>query len=95
MALDRIYRLTCDGRKLIDQARTMSEHARRSVLGHCKVRSSNASTAAEARRRAKSEGWARHRESLPINTEHPSTGTSVHPFDLCPNCATALIETEA
>lgn len=92
MALDRIYRLTCDGWSLIDLNRKLSDSSRRAVNMACHGRSPIAPTSTKARTVAKANGWARHKEDVLTNPNHPSAGTSVHRFDLCPSCAKALIE---
>ena len=92
MALDRIYRLTCDSWSLIDLARDMPDQMRRSILGSCHLRSLNRATSTKARTAARSAGWVRHKEDILLNPDQPSAGTSTHRFDLCPSCAKALIE---
>lgn len=84
MALERTYRLTCDGWSLIERARTLSDSSRRAVMMDCEMNGPVADSSAKASARAWSASWVRHREDLP--------GEHQVPFDLCPRCAGALIQ---
>jgi hypothetical protein len=93
MSLLKTYRLGCDSSRLAAlRGIPLGVSAQLVCRAGC---SPTAGSAAKARRLAKKDGWIRHSESFPIIPRTPSAGSSELKFDLCPNCAAALVKPSA
>lgn len=84
MALERLYRISCEGRALA-RRKNVDEREQRRIAGHCAVVVNRTSdTSKDARTTARRLGWTRRTVWFPFAFD-PKQG-SEQKFDLCPSC---------